>query len=70
MPGAIVPYGMMPGMPGAYPAGGLMTGSNPFNPFLSTPAAGPAPTAQEFAAVKLANDPLNAITEELLGPPK
>jgi len=69
MPGAIVPYGMMAGMPGAYPAGGLMTGSNPFNPFLSTPA-GPAPTAQAFAAVKLANDPLNAITEELLGPPK
>jgi hypothetical protein len=49
-----------------------MTGGNPFNPFLSSPAApaGPAPTTQEFAAVKMANDPLNAITEELLGPPK
>jgi hypothetical protein len=66
MGGAIVPYGMMTGgMPYAGATG------NPFganNPFAAPPApAGPAPN-QGFPAVKLANDPLNAITEELLGP--
>jgi hypothetical protein len=63
--GAIVPYGMGPfaGPTGALgPAGGA---ANPFNPFLATaPPAAPV----EQGPVRLANDPLNQLTEELLKP--
>eukprot|EP00879_Flechtneria_rotunda_P002687 GHRR01002893.1.p1 GENE.GHRR01002893.1~~GHRR01002893.1.p1 ORF type:complete len:728 (+),score=275.11 GHRR01002893.1:55-2184(+) len=65
---AMVPYGMGPfaGQTGALPqsAGGAV---NPFNPFLAT---APAAVPVETGPVRLANDPLNELTEELLGPPR
>eukprot|EP00775_Hariotina_reticulata_P008689 gene8689-8870_t len=64
--GAIVPYGMGPfaGPTGTLaPAGGAAV--NPFNPFLATP---PPAAPVEQGPVRLANDPLNQLTEELLKP--
>jgi hypothetical protein len=62
---ALVPYGMGPfgGAAAAGPTGSV----NPFNPFMATP---PAAAPVEAGPVRMADDPLNALTEEILGPPK
>lgn len=62
---ALVPYGM--GAFGPAAAGPTGAAVNPFNPFLATP---PPAAPVEQGPVRLQNDPLNALTEELLGPPK
>jgi hypothetical protein len=62
---ALVPYGMGPfgGPAAAGPTGAV----NPFNPFMAmAPAAAPV----EAGPVRMADDPLNALTEEILGPPR
>jgi hypothetical protein len=51
---------------GAGPTGGV----NPFNPFLATPPPGSAPPPLNDGPVRMADDPLNALTEDLLGPPR
>jgi hypothetical protein len=43
---------------------------NPFNPFLATPPAGSAPPPLNEGPVRMANDPLNELTDHLLGAPK
>eukprot|EP00878_Enallax_costatus_P003222 GHUV01003425.1.p1 GENE.GHUV01003425.1~~GHUV01003425.1.p1 ORF type:complete len:399 (+),score=175.32 GHUV01003425.1:140-1198(+) len=64
---AMVPYGMGPF---AGPTGALAPANpaaNPFNPFLAVAPPAAAPTV---GPVRLENDPLNELTEDLLGPPK
>lgn len=65
---AVVPYGMGPfaGPTGALPPAN--PAANPFNPFLAV--APPSSAAPAQGPVRLENDPLNELTEDLLGPPK
>lgn len=65
---AMVPYGMGPF---AGPTGALAPANpaaNPFNPFLAV--APPSAAAAPVGPIRLENDPLNELTEDLLGPPK
>lgn len=64
---AMVPYGMGPfgGATGALTPSN--PAANPFNPFLAVAPPSAAPTV---GPIRLENDPLNELTEDLLGPPK
>jgi hypothetical protein len=50
----------------AGPTGGV----NPFNPFLAVAPPGSQPPPLNEGPMRMANDPLNELTEDLLGPPK